>query len=139
LDHAVDGADIVPALKGGKLKRDGIFTYFPSGMPAPDWLPPSLAVFSGDWKLIRIFHGGDNGAHDYRLYNVVEDLGEEKDLKAAHPETVQRLDRMIEKHIQDAGAVVPLPNPNFDPGKYRPENIGLTPPQMKELAAKTRK
>lgn len=138
-DHTVDGADIVPALKGGKLKRDGIFTYFPSGMPAPDWLPPSLAVYSGDWKLIRIFHGGDNAAHDYRLYNVVEDLGEENDLKSEYPELVQRLDRMIEKHIQNAGTVVPLPNPNFDPAKYRPENIGLTPDQMKELAAKTRK
>ena len=135
--HAVDGADIVPALKGDKLKRDGIFTYFPYGMPAPDWLPPSLAVYSGEWKMIRIFHGGENGAHDSRLYNVVEDLGEENDLKAAHPETVQRLDQMIEKHIQDAGAVVPLPNPNFDPVKYRPEKIGLTPEQMKDLATKS--
>jgi hypothetical protein len=49
---------------------------------------------------------------------------------------VQRLDRMIETHIQDAGAVVPLPNPKFDPAKYRPERIGLTPSQMKELTLK---
>lgn len=136
--HAVDGADIVPALSGGELARDGIFTYFPSGMPAPDWLPPSMAVYSGDWKLIRIFHGGEQGGHDYRLYNVVEDLGEDQDLKAAHPEIVQRLDRMIKKHIMDTGAVVPLPNPNFDPAKYRPENIGLTPLQMKALALKSK-
>jgi arylsulfatase A-like enzyme len=123
-NYTVDGTDIMPALKGGNLDRDGIFTYFPVGMPAPDWLPPSLAVYSGDWKLIRIFHGGENFAHDYRLYNVVEDLGEKNDLKEAYPEVVKRLDRMIEDHIHDAGAVVPLPNPDFDPEQYHPENIG---------------
>ena len=123
-NYSVDGTDIMPALKGGKLDRDGIFTYFPVGMPAPGWLPPSMAVYSGDWKLIRIFHGGENGDHDYRLYNVVKDLGEKNDLKEAYPEVVKRLDRMIEEHILDAGAVVPLPNPDFDPKQYRPENIG---------------
>jgi len=123
-NYPVDGINIMPALKGGKLDRDGIFTYFPVGMPAPDWLPPSMSVYSGDWKLIRIFHGGENGAHDYRLYNVVEDLGEKNDLKEAYPEVVKRLDGMIEEHILDAGAVVPIPNPDFDPKQYHPENIG---------------
>jgi arylsulfatase A-like enzyme len=135
-NHTLDGMNIMPALKGGTLGRDGIFTYFPVGMPAPGWLPPSMAVYSGDWKLIRIFHGGENSAHDYRLYNVVEDLGESNDLKEAHPEVVKRLDRMIEKDIKESGAVVPLPNPDFDPAQYHPENIGHSVAERR-AAAKT--
>jgi arylsulfatase A-like enzyme len=130
-NHAVDGIDIMPALKGGELDRDGIFTYFPTGMPAPDWLPPSMSVHSDDWKLIRIFHGGDNGAHDYRLYNLADDIGEQSDLASSYPEKVRMLDQLIENHIQETKAVVPQPNPDFDPEQYHPERIGLPPDQWK--------
>jgi hypothetical protein len=88
-----------------------------------------MSVHAGDWKLIRIFHGGDNGAHDYRLYNLSTDIGEELNLAESFPRRVQQLDRLIEGHIQDANAVVPLPNPDFDPAQYHPERIGLPPDQ----------
>lgn len=130
-NHEIDGIDIRTALKGGKLDRKAIFTYFPASPPVPHWLPPSMAVHSGNWKLIRIFHGGENGAHDYRLYNLADDIGEKNNLTASHPEMVKILDRMIENHIQETGAVVPLPNPNFDPKLYKPENIGLSRDQWK--------
>ena len=50
---------MVPALRGENLERNGIFTYFPHNPRVPDWLPPSASVHHGDWKLIRIFHGGE--------------------------------------------------------------------------------
>jgi arylsulfatase A-like enzyme len=124
-DHTVDGIDIAPALQGGKLNRKAIFTYFPSAPPVPDWLPPSVAVHAGDWKLIRLFHEGENGAHDYRLYDLVKDIGEKKNLAPEHPDKVRQLDRLIEDHLKDANAVVPLPNPKFDPNQYAPEKIGV--------------
>ena len=124
-NHDVDGIDIRPALEGGKLERRGIFTFFPHAPPVPDWLPPSMSVHSGDWKLIRIFHGGENGAHDYRLYNLARDIGEKSNLAASHPEKVQMLDEMIENHIKESGAAIPLPNPAFDPNQYQPELIGV--------------
>lgn len=31
----------------------------------PDWLPPAVSVHRGDWKLIRLFHGGEKGGHRY--------------------------------------------------------------------------
>jgi len=34
------------------------------------------------------------------------------------------LDALIEKHIKETEAVVPIPNPNFDSTKYRPELMG---------------
>ncbi len=124
-DYALDGIDIAPALRGGKLEREAVFTYFPHSPGVPDWLPPSMAVHSGDWKLIRLFHQGEDGAHDYLLYNLAEDIGERNNLARRHPEKVAELDRLMESYIRDAGTVVSLPNPAFDPAKYRPEDIGV--------------
>lgn len=119
-----DGASIVPALKGGALEREAIFTYFPHDPPVPDWLPPSVVVTQGDWKLIRIFHGGDNGAHRWKLFNLRDDLGETNDRAGKDPERVKRLDALIDAFLKDTGAVVPIPNPKFDPATYKPEDEG---------------
>ena len=92
-------------------------------------------MHSGDWKLIRLFYGGENGAHDYLLYNLKDDVGETTNLASMYPERVQDMDRMIEAHLQDAKTVVPLPNPNFDPAKYKAELIGkakLKPTKLRQ-------
>jgi arylsulfatase A-like enzyme len=91
----------------------------------PDWLPPSIAVRKGDWKLIRVFHGGEEGAHWHLLYNLAEDIGEENDVAAANPEKVAELSQLIDDFLRETEGVLPLPNPNFDPAKYRPERIGV--------------
>ncbi|MDF7822596.1 sulfatase [Pontiellaceae bacterium B12227] len=130
-NHVVDGQDITPLLKGGKLNRRGIVTYFPHSPPVPDWLPPSMSFISGDWKLIRLFHQGEGGAHDYLLYNLKNDIGEQNNLAKSNPEMVQTLDRMMENYIRNSGAVVPLPNPKFDPEKYNPSRVGKQPGGLK--------
>lgn len=124
-NHRVDGYDLTPALSGKKWNRKPMFTFFPHAPRVPDWLPASVAVTDGDWKLIRMFHQGENGAHGYFLFNLREDLGEKNNLASRYPERVKKMDRLIENHLQDAGAVVPIPNPAFDPAKYRPELIGV--------------
>ncbi len=106
-----DGVSLVPALKGGPLEREAIFTFFPHSPGVPDTLPPAVTVTAGDWKLIRLFHQGEKGAHSYRLYNLKDDLGETTDLSAAQPERVKELDARITKFLADTRAVVPLPNP----------------------------
>ncbi|MFK8113637.1 MAG: sulfatase [Rubripirellula sp.] len=117
-DQDFDGVSIVPALKGKSLNRNGIFTYFPHAPGVPDWLPPSVSVHAGDWKLIRIFFGGENGKHRYKLFNLKEDIGERENIAAQFPDRVRQLDALIEEHLVDTSAVQPLPNPNFDPSKY---------------------
>ena len=127
-DHEIDGLDITPALKGEDWERkEGMITYFPHQPKVPDWLPPSIAVHSGDWKLIRLFHQGEDQEHDYKLYNLKWDIGEITNLADEYPEKVKELDRMIQEHIDDANAVVPQPNPGFDPAQYHPEDIGNQP------------
>lgn len=113
-----DGVSIVPALQGESLNREAIFTYFPHAPGVPDWLPPAVSVHSGDWKLIRIFYGGENGKHRYKLFNLNEDIGEQSDLAGQFPERVEQLDALIEQYLIETNAVRPLPNPRFDPSKY---------------------
>ncbi len=125
-EYPVDGVDIAPALRGTALNRGPIFSYFPHITPVvPDWLPPAIAVHSGDWKLIRLFFQGDNGAHSYLLYNLKDDIGETNNLSDTNPEKVAVLDRMIEDFLSDTQAVTPEPNPEFDPAHYHPERIGV--------------
>ncbi|WP_442505628.1 sulfatase [Novipirellula sp. SH528] len=120
-----DGISIVPALHGKSLQREAIFTFFPHSPPVPEWLPPSVSVHQNDWKLIRIFHGGKNGNHRYKLFNLSEDLGEQHDVSAKYPERVKTMDALIETFLIDTHAVLPLPNQNFDPAKYQPEQEGV--------------
>tara|TARA_R110002073_G_scaffold69905_6_gene173216 strand:+ start:2533 stop:4569 length:2037 start_codon:yes stop_codon:yes gene_type:complete len=120
-----DGISIVPALQGKSLKRDAIFTYFPHSPPVPEWLPPAVSVHQNDWKLIRIFHGGENGDHRYKLFNLSEDLGEQHDVSSKYPERVDAMDALIETFLENTEAVRPLPNQNFDPAKYQPAQEGI--------------
>jgi hypothetical protein len=120
-----DGISAVPALKGRPLARDAMFTFFPHDPRVPDWLPPAVSVLSGDWKLIRIFFGGENGGHRWKLFNLARDPGERTDLAAQEPARVKELDAKIEAFLADTRAVVPQPNPDFDPAAYRPELEGV--------------
>ncbi len=79
--HEIDGIDILPALKGGSLKRDALYWHYPhysnqGGIPGG-------AVREGDFKLVERYE--DGGVH---LYNLKDDPGEQHDLAAQHPERV---------------------------------------------------
>lgn len=140
-EQPFDGISIVPALKGKPLAREAIFTYFPHNPRVPDWLPPSVAVHRGDWKLIRIFHGGESGAHRWKLFNLSEDIGEKNDLAAREPQRVKELDTLIDRFLSETQAVLPVPNPNFDPAVYRAEDEGKPglKPAKKPKPSRTRK
>ena len=75
--------------------------------------------------MIRIFHGGEGGAHRYKLFNLENDLGEKHNLAAKQPGQVVRLDALIESFLEEAKAVRPVVNPRFDPSKYNPKLEGV--------------
>ncbi len=129
-----DGISILPALRGQPLARDATFTYFPHSPGVPDWLPPAVSVHRDDWKLIRIFHGGEKGAHRHLLFNLRDDLSEKNNLAATKTELVAELDALIEIFLTDTKAIVPVPNPAFDPSKYHPEHEGQQQPKGKAKA-----
>lgn len=121
-----DGISIVPALKEKKLDREAIFTFFPhDARQVPDWLPPSVAMTTEEWKLIRVFHGERDGCHRRMLFNLHDDPAEKNDLAATEPERVKTMDEEIERFLVETRAVVPLPNPQFKPELYDPSKIGI--------------
>ena len=132
-----DGVSLLPALRGERLAREAIFQYFPHDPGVPDWLPASVSVRQGDWKLIRLFHAGDNGAHRHLLFDLVKDPGEKNNIAAAEPQRVAALDALIEGFLERTGAVRPLPNPAFDPSKYRPELEGKPASKAAKKASPT--
>jgi len=72
-----------------------------------------------------MFNQGKNQEHDYLLYNLKWDIGEHNPLNDMYPEKIIELDKIIEKHLKDSKAVIPVKNPDFDASKYHPENIGV--------------
>ncbi len=126
-DQKFDGTSILPALQGKPFDRQPTFQFFPHNPPVPEWLPPSVTVHRGDWKLIRVFHGGEAGAHRYLLFNLKDDISETKNLAEEKVDLVKELDALIEQFLTDTQAVVPARNPNFDPQQYRPELEGKRP------------
>ena len=115
-DQVFDGVSIAAAFAGKPLERQAIFTYFPhSPGRVPDVLPPAVTVLKDDWKLIRLFCEGERGAHAYRLYNLQQDPGERHDLAAEQSGRVQTLDALIERFLADTRAIIPKPNPAYDP------------------------
>lgn len=134
-EHVIDGVDFAIALHGEDMDRGPMFTHVPGHGGTPHWLPPSMSVHHGDWKLIRTFHYGENGKHEYRLYNLREDIGENENLAGAHPERVKELDKLIEDYIAQAEVVVPLSNPKFDQAKFDPSKIGMQPGGLKMPAS----
>ena len=124
-EHIMDGLDFTKALRGIEYERDPMFTYVPSHGNTPHWLPPSMSVHYKQWKLIRTFHYGENGDHQYRLYDLQNDIGESNNLVASRDDVVQELDSLIDQYIQDAKVVLPLPNPNFDASRFDASLIGV--------------
>ncbi|MBT4821768.1 MAG: sulfatase, partial [Lentisphaerae bacterium] len=112
--QAKDGLSMVPILNGKEPLRDAVYCFFPHGPHVPDWLPPSVCVRQGDWKLIRIFHGAPDQQHRYELYDVVSDIGERRNLASVQPERVTALDALIERFLADTEAVIPTANPAYE-------------------------
>jgi arylsulfatase A-like enzyme len=133
-----DGISLLPALRGEELQRDGIFTYFPHNPPVPDWIPPSISVHRDDWKLIRIFHGGEANSHRYKLFHLRDDIGEQQEIAREHPDKVRELDALIEGHLQVTNAITPLPNPDFDFEKYDPQREGVAAQKFQPKNGRTK-
>ena len=138
-----DGVSLVPTLRGEHTKREAVYCYFPHSPPVPDWIPPSASVIRGNWKLIRIFYGNrrNEGStakppHRYMLFNLAEDVGEQRNLAVSHPDIVEQLDALIEAHLQQTKAIQPQSNPDFDLNKYNPQLEGKPRAKQQKPAAK---
>ena len=66
----------------------------------------------GDYKLIKFYE-----TDEVRLYDLVNDIGEQNDLSRDMEEEAIRLRERLERYLEAVDAQIPVPNPNYTTGK----------------------
>jgi hypothetical protein len=83
---------------------------------------------------LRFYWAGDQpGTHHYELYNLRLDPGEAINLARYLPEIVSDLDQLLDKHLRESNALVPLPNLEFDGKPRTPRGRGGAPDRPTSL------
>lgn len=115
-----DGVSLVPVLKQtGSLARTELFWHYPHHQHYQQGgATPYAAIRQGDYRLVEFF----NDDH-VELYNIREDIGEQRDLAAMMPDRVTALRSRLHDWRKAVGAQMPTPNPKHDPSKpeYNPQ------------------
>ena len=108
-NQTIDGVDLMPVLSGRveSIERRSLFWHYPHYHHDR----PASAVRDGEWKLIQYL----DGTGDVELYNLKEDLGEEKDLSSKSPGRTADLTLKLKAWQADTIARLPIPNPSYDP------------------------
>jgi arylsulfatase A-like enzyme len=116
--QAVDGVCLVPVLEGGSIKQRPLFWHYPHyGNQGGE---PSSIIMEGDWKLIY-YHEDER----YELYNITEDIGEQRDLVSAQSARARAMSARLRQWLDSTGAKFPAKDPQYDPAKRqaRLENL----------------
>ncbi len=110
----VDGMSLVPILKGQKegqkkIAKRAIYWHFPhySNHGAQS---PGGAVRYGDYKLIEYYEN-----NTIQLFNIKNDPGERDDLFKSESQKAKELRNMLHAWRKSVDAVMPPPNPDYDP------------------------
>jgi len=123
VDQVFDGVSQRAALWGGPGARDRVFCYLPHYFPLPGTVP-ATSLRQERWKLIRFHHDAPGQRNRYELYDLAADPGERRNLANAQPERVRQLDASIGRYLEQAGALVPVRNPDYRP---EPGSAGRDP------------
>jgi arylsulfatase A-like enzyme len=120
--QTLDGASLVPLLKGGSLPESAIFWHYPHY--GNQGGAPSAAVRRGDWKLIEWFEDGR-----VELFNLAQDIGEQNNLAEKESKRAAQLRAELAAWQKQVGAKLPTPNPHYDASKPSGRAAKRTPAQ----------
>lgn len=90
----------MPALRGDEQKDRSIYWHFPHY--GNQGGAPTAAIRDGNWKLIENYEDGT-----LELFNLKDDLGEQTNLVAQHPEKRDRLHQALRSWRDEVGAILP--------------------------------
>ncbi len=108
-EQHVDGVSLAGLLRDGRAPdREAIFWHYPHY--ANQGGTPGCSVRCKDHKLIRFFEDDR-----VELYNLREDVGEDRDLSEDLPDVASRLRGLLEEWLERSGAKIPQPNPDWTP------------------------
>jgi len=117
-DQHQDGQSLVPVLKGETMADRPLIWHYPHyGNQGGE---PSSIIRVGDWKLIHYYEDDRE-----ELYNLADDLSEQTDVAAGHPEMVQDLHAQLFSYLEEVGARFPEMDTTYDAAKEQKylENI----------------
>jgi arylsulfatase A len=109
-----DGTDLRPLLSGSPLPARPLYWHYPHYHPGG--ATPYSAVLHDGWRLLRFYETGKS-----ELYHLTDDPEEKKDLVAAQPEKTKALLALLDTHLQESGAQMPVPNPAWNAANDRGE------------------
>jgi arylsulfatase A-like enzyme len=119
--HKSDGVSLTPLLRqSAPPESRDLFWHYPHHQHYQQGgAMPYGAIRSGDFRLIEFF----DDMH-VELYNLRDDVGEQKNLKAENPEKTHELRQRLHAWRKDVGAQMPTANPAYDATKpqYDPAN-----------------
>jgi arylsulfatase A-like enzyme len=98
--------NILPLLKGETLKERALFWHYPHYSNQGG--SPGSAIRKGDWKLIRWYENGKE-----ELYNLKNDIGEQKNLISNEPKIAKSLSKELSKWLKKEQALFPDKNPAY--------------------------
>lgn len=118
----LDGETLVPLFRdsGANLKREAIYQHFPGYLGAGEntWrTTPVGLIEAGDWKLMEFFEDGR-----LELYNLKDDIGEQKNLAMENPEKTKELHAKMLAWRESIKA--PMPTKNADVKSPEPAKKG---------------
>ena len=103
--HA-DGQSLLSQLRGNDAGSRTLYWHYPH-YHGSSW-KPGASIRDGDWKLIEFYH------HDkVELYNLGDDIGEQKDLAARQPKKTAELRAKLRAWQKTMKAKMPVPNPAY--------------------------
>lgn len=107
-EQHLDGISFAPLLRGNPFERgEPLFWHFPHY--ANQGGEPASSIRWGEWKLIEFFEDGRK-----ELYNLRDDIGEEQELSARHPQKTHELLDLLQAWRKRVAARIPKPNPAWD-------------------------
>ncbi len=111
-DAPFDGVDLLPALTGKvelKADRPLFFRRRKVSVRQNQNVIRQSAVRQGDWKYLRTYNIRDNDNFTAALYNLNDDIAEEENLTASHPQKLQALsDLLVQSESEMSKTAIPF-------------------------------
>jgi arylsulfatase len=105
--HPIEGRSLKPILD------EQIEKIYDQNQPIATELFGNSAVYKGDWKALYLAPPVGDGT--WKLYDLTQDIGEQNDLSAEHPD---KLAELLDDYEQYANRVNVIPPLGFDLSKF---------------------
>jgi arylsulfatase A-like enzyme len=114
MPQGLEGGSLRPLFASGQGRiersRDGIAFHFPHyGQGGPNNSPHSIILLDG-FKLLKFYE-----TNQLHLFNLKEDIGEQRDLSSELSEKTAMMHERLNKYLKNVNAGIPIENKEFDP------------------------